>query len=126
DGLGDWWVDPQKFPEGLEPLIDAVRSVGMQFGIWVEPEMVNPDSDLFAAHPEWIYAEPGRDVDQASGQYVLNLTLPAVREFLVETLDGLLRDNAIDSVKWDANRPMSQVGPQRDVWYGHIAALYGI
>jgi alpha-galactosidase len=126
DGLGDWWVDPQKFPEGLEPLIDAVRSVGMQFGIWVEPEMVNPDSDLFAAHPEWIYAEPGRDVDQARGQYVLNLTLPAVREFIVETLDGLLRDNAIDYVKWDANRPMSQVGAQRDVWYGHIAALYGI
>ena len=126
DGLGDWWVDPEKFPEGLQPLIDAVRAAGMQFGIWVEPEMVNPDSDLFAAHPEWIYAEPGREVDQARGQYVLNLTLPEVREFIVETLDGLLRDNAIDYVKWDANRPMSQVGPQRDVWYGHIAALYGI
>jgi alpha-galactosidase len=124
DGLGDWWVDPDKFPQGLTPLIDEVRALGMQFGIWVEPEMVNPRSDLFAAHPEWIYHEPGREPDQARGQYVLNLSLPAVQTFIVETLDGLLSDNAIDYVKWDANRPMSQVGPGRDVWYRHIRALY--
>lgn len=98
----------------------------MRFGLWVEPEMVNPDSDLFAAHPDWIYREPGREVDQARGQYVLNLNLPEVEEFIIETLDGLLRDNDIDYVKWDANRPMSQVGVRRDVWFGHIAALYRI
>ncbi|TXH33191.1 MAG: alpha-galactosidase [Actinobacteria bacterium] len=126
DGLGDWWVDPQKFPQGLGPLIDAVRAAGMRFGLWVEPEMVNPDSDLFAAHPDWIYAEPRREADQARGQYVLNLNLPEVRTFIIDTLDRLLTDNPIDYVKWDANRPMSQVGVARDVWYGHIAALYGI
>jgi len=126
DGLGDWWVDPVKFPDGLGPLIAAVHSAGMQFGIWVEPEMVNPESDLFAAHPEWIYAEEGRTPDQARGQYVLNLTLPAVQEFVLSTLDDLLTDNAIDYVKWDANRPMSQVGSQRDVWYAHIQALYDV
>ncbi len=126
DGLGDWWVDPEKFPDGFAPLIDTVRGLGMQFGIWVEPEMVNPDSDLFAAHPDWIYHEPGRQTDQARGQYVLNLTIPAVRDFIVDMLDGLLSENAIDYVKWDANRPMSQVGAQRDVWYRHIAGLYEI
>ena len=126
DGLGDWWVDPEKFPAGLSPLIEAVQEAGVRFGLWVEPEMVNPDSDLFAAHPDWIYREPGREVDQARGQYVLNLNLPEVEEFIIETLDGLLRDNDIDYVKWDANRPMSQVGVRRDVWFGHIAALYRI
>ncbi len=126
DGLGDWWVDPQKFPQGLGPLIDAVRASGMQFGLWVEPEMVNPGSDLYAAHPEWIYSEPGREVDHARGQYVLNLTLPEVQQFVLETLDGLLTENTIDYVKWDANRPMSQVGTRRDVWYRHIVALYDI
>ena len=126
DGLGDWWVDPEKFPAGLTPVIDEVRQLGMAFGIWVEPEMVNPDSDLYAAHPEWVYAEPGRALDSARGQYVLNLTLPAVQQFIVEMLDGLLTDNDIAYVKWDANRPMSQVGPARDVWFRHIEALYAI
>ena len=126
DGLGDWWVDPEKFPDGLAPLIDEVRALGMGFGIWVEPEMVNPESDLFAAHPDWIYSEPGRDVDSARGQYVLNLTLAPVRDFITTMLDGLLSENDIVYVKWDANRPMSQVGAGRDVWVRHIESLYAI
>jgi alpha-galactosidase len=126
DGLGDWWVDPDKFPEGLGPLVDEVHRLGMQFGIWVEPEMVNPDSDLFAAHPDWIYHEQGREPDTARGQYVLNLTLPQVQTFITQTLDALLSEHDIAYVKWDANRPMSQVGAERDVWYRHISALYEI
>ncbi len=126
DGLGDWWVDPVKFPDGLTPLIDEVHALGMRFGIWVEPEMVNPKTDLYAAHPEWIYHEEGREPDTARGQFVLNLTLPEVREFVLSTLDDLLSSNPIDYVKWDANRPMSQVGAARDVWYRHIEALYDI
>ncbi len=90
DGLGDWWVDPVKFPEGLTPLIEQVHRLGMRFGLWVEPEMVNPESDLFAGHPEWIYHEPGREADTARGQYVLNLTLPQVEEFVLRTLDDLI------------------------------------
>ena len=126
DGLGDWWVDPQKFPDGLTPLVDAVHALGMKFGIWVEPEMVNPKTDLYAAHPEWIYHVEGREPDTARGQFVLNLTLPEVREFVLDMLDELLSNNAVDYVKWDANRPMSQVGAHRDVWYRHIDALYDI
>lgn len=126
DGLGDWWVDPNKFPDGLTPLIDEVKGLGMDFGIWVEPEMVNPESDLFKAHPDWIYAEPGRVPDEARGQYVLNLTLRSVQEFIVDTLDTLLRDNDISYVKWDANRPMAQIGSRRDVWVRHIEALYEV
>lgn len=126
DGLGDWWVDRDKFPDGLTPLIDEVHSLGMAFGIWVEPEMVNPKTDLYAAHPDWIYAEDGRQPDTARGQFVLNLTLPEVRDFVLDMLDGLLRSNDVDYVKWDANRPMSQVGVARDVWFRHIEALYEI
>lgn len=126
DGLGDWWVDPVKFPDGLDPLIEEVRGLGMQFGIWVEPEMVNPQSDLFAAHPEWIYHEPGREPDLARGQYVLDLTKPEVRDFVLTTLDDLLAQHDIAYLKWDANRPMSQVGAARDVWFRHLEAVYGI
>lgn len=126
DGLGDWWVDPVKFPDGLSPLIDEVHELGMRFGIWVEPEMVNPGSDLYAAHPDWIYHEQGREPDTARGQYVLNLTLAPVQEFITQMLDDLLAENEIGYVKWDANRPMSQVGASRDVWYRHVQALYDI
>ncbi len=126
DGLGDWWVDPVKFPDGLAPLIEEVKALGMGFGIWVEPEMVNPESDLYGEHPDWIYREPGREPDEARGQYVLNLNLPQVQEFIFDSVDRLLSDNDIAYVKWDANRPMSQVGPRRDVWFGHIQALYAI
>lgn len=126
DGLGDWWVDPRKFPEGLTPLIDEVQRLGMRFGIWVEPEMVNPQADLFAAHPDWIYHEPGRETDLARGQYVLNLTRADVRDHVLETLDSLLTEYDIAYLKWDANRPMSQVGAARDVWYRHLEAVYEI
>jgi alpha-galactosidase len=126
DGLGDWWVDPRKFPDGLDPLIDAVRSRGMKFGIWVEPEMVNPGADLFADHPDWIYSEPGRQPDAARGQYVLNLTLPAVQQFVRDMLDDLLASHDIAYLKWDANRPISQVGAARDVWFRHMRAVYEI
>lgn len=126
DGLGDWWVDPHKFPDGLGPLVDHVRSLGMRFGIWVEPEMVNPKSDLFAEHADWIYREQDRQPDTARGQYVLNLTRPEVQEFITSMLDSLLDEHDISYIKWDANRPMSQVGASRDVWYQHTRALYDI
>ena len=72
--------------------------------------MVNPDSDLFAEHPDWIYSEPGRTTDTARGQYVLNLTLPAVQEFVAKMLDELLTDNDIAYLRWDANRPCHRSG----------------
>lgn len=124
DGLGDWWVDPGAFPDGLGPLIAQVHELGMDFGLWVEPEMVNPASDLYAKHPDWIYRDQVHDPDTARGQYVLDLTRPEVQEHLFAVLDLLLRENDIAYLKWDANRPMSAVGAHRDAHRAHIEALY--
>jgi alpha-galactosidase len=100
--LGDWTVDRRKWPDGLGPLSDRVHALGMRFGLWVEPEMVNRDSDLFRAHPDWLLGPedqiPGR------GQFVLDLTRPEARDGLFAQLDALLAAHAIDYLKWDHNR----------------------
>lgn len=83
DGLGDWYVNPEKFPDGLTPLIDEVHRLGMRFGIWFEPESVNPPTRLFAEHPDWIYHIEGRESEVSRGQYTLNLTLPDVQPAIV-------------------------------------------
>ncbi len=105
-GLGDWWVSPEAHPHGLGPLIDAVRSRGMEFGIWVEPEMVNPDSDLYRAHPEWVLADLRREPILSRNQLVLNLADPDCFAHILAALDVLLRDHEIAFVKWDMNRPL--------------------
>ncbi len=81
-GLGDWYVNPEKFPHGLKPLIDKVHSLGMDFGLWVEPEMVNPDSDLYRKHPDWVLNFPGRPRSEQRNQLVLNLARPDVRAYV--------------------------------------------
>lgn len=126
DGLGDWQVNRGKFPNGLEPLIEEVHRLGMKFGIWVEPEMVNPRSDLYHQHPDWIHRDPNREPDTARDQFVLDLTRPEVGEFVFDMVDDLLTRHDIAYVKWDANRPMSQVGVTQDVWLRQIEALYAI
>lgn len=103
-GLGDWWVSPDVYPDGLGPLISHVRGLGMEFGIWVEPEMVNPDSDLYRAHPEWALATDGYAPVLGRNQLVLNLAIPGAYEHVFGLLDSLLRDNDIAFVKWDMNR----------------------
>lgn len=126
NGLGDWYVNEGKFPNGLEELISAVKDLGMMFGIWVEPEMVNPKAQLYQQHPDWIYHYETRVSDTSRVQYVLNVTKPEVREFIYNMLDNLLTRYDIDYIKWDANRPISQTGPQRDIWYKHIQTVYDI
>ncbi len=126
DGLGDWYVNPEKFPDGLGPLIDEVHGLGMKFGIWFEPESVNPPTELFAAHPEWIHHIAGRESEVSRGQYLLNLALPEVQDFVFGAVDDLLRAHAIDYVKWDVNRPISQAGTDRAVWKGHTDGLYAV
>ena len=126
NGLGDWYVNEGKFPNGLEELIDAVKAQGMLFGIWVEPEMVNPKAQLYQQHPDWIYHYETRVSDTSRVQYVLNITKPEVRQFIYDMLDNLLTRYDISYIKWDANRPISQTGPQRDIWYKHIQTVYGI
>jgi len=100
--LGDWTVDPRKYPDGLTPLIDHVLGLGMKFGIWFEPEMANRDSDLARAHPDWLLGPE----DQIEGrqQRVLDLTNPALRDYLFASIDAVLSDHAISYVKWDHNR----------------------
>ncbi|POX49612.1 alpha-galactosidase, partial [Streptomyces sp. Ru72] len=89
-GLGDWQPNPDRFPSGIKPLADYVHALGMQFGIWVEPEMVNPDSDLYRAHPDWVQYQPGRKRTEFRNQLVLNLAREDVQEYLWEQLDALL------------------------------------
>ena len=103
-GLGDWTVSPDLYPDGLGPLIDHVRGLGMDFGIWVEPEMVNPDSDLYRAHPEWALVTSGYEPVLGRHQLVLNIAHPDAFEYILNALDALLRDHEIAFVKWDMNR----------------------
>lgn len=126
NGLGDWYVNKRKFPNGLEELIEAVKAEDMLFGLWVEPEMVNPQSQLYQQHPDWIYHYENRTSDTSRGQYVLNLAKQDVQKFVYETLDHLLTEYEIDYIKWDANRPISQTGTQKDIWYDHIQTIYNI
>jgi alpha-galactosidase len=100
--LGDWWVDPRKYPGGLGPLIDHVHELGMTFGLWFEPEMVNRDSDTFRAHPEW--ALGGADQIPGRQQFVLDLSRAAVRDYLFDHIGALLDAHPIDYIKWDHNR----------------------
>ena len=109
-GLGDWYVNSTKFPNGLKPLIDKVHSLGMDFGLWVEPEMVNPDSDLYRKHPDWVINFPGRPRTESRNQLVLNLAVPEVRDYVYGLLDKLLSENQIAFLKWDYNRVWSEDG----------------
>src|SRR3569833_1160402 len=109
-GLGDWVVNPKKFPHGLQPLIERVHALGMDFGLWVEPEMVNPDSDLYRLHPDWVLNFPGRPRTQGRNQLVLNLARRDVRDHLFLVLDELLTRNDIAFLKWDYNRNWSEPG----------------
>lgn len=132
-GLGDWYVNQEKFPHGLKPLIDKVHSLGMDFGLWVEPEMVNPDSDLYRKHPDWVLNFPGRPRSEQRTQLVLNLARPDVRAYVMGFLDKLLTENEIAFLKWDYNRNWSEpgwdqlpAGEQKKVYVEFIRNLYGI
>lgn len=130
-GLGDWTPNPDRFPEGLGPLAAEVHALGMQFGIWVEPEMVNEDSDLYRAHPDWVQHRPGRTRTRFRNQLVLNLAREDVRAYLWEQLDTLLSGAPVDYVKWDFNRCFTDAGwpgepyPQR-LWTEHVEGFYGL
>ena len=126
DGLGDWYVNKDKFPDGLTPLIRAVKDLGMMFGIWIEPEMVNPPTQLLKDHPDWIYQFETRITDTSRNQLVLNLTLSEVQDFIVDMINDLLSKNDIDYLKWDVNRPIAQTGIARDMWIRHTEAVYDI
>ena len=109
-GLGDWYPDETLWPDGLAKLIDHAHSLGMQFGLWVEPEMVSHDSDLYRAHPDWILAAGGRLPLGRRNQQVLDLANPAAYEYVRSRLDSLLSAHRIDVLKWDHNRDLIDAG----------------
>ncbi|HEX7974963.1 MAG TPA: alpha-galactosidase [Anaerolineales bacterium] len=131
-GLGDWWPDERKFPQVLGPLIRQVNGLGMDFGLWIEPEMVNPDSDLYRAHPDWVIHFPTRERSLARNQLILNLARDDVQDYLIEKLDRLLAENNIAFVKWDMNRNVSEPGwpdapgDPRELWVRYVWGVYRV
>ncbi|MEO1043511.1 MAG: alpha-galactosidase [Pseudomonadota bacterium] len=111
-GLGDWVVAKDVYPQGLHRLVDHVRSLGMEFGIWFEPEMVNPDSDLYRAHPEWILSAKGVDHVPFRQQQTLDLTRPEVTSYLFEAINYIVDEYRVDYIKWDMNRTIAHPGDQ--------------
>ncbi|MEV6766641.1 alpha-galactosidase [Streptomyces sp. NPDC051105] len=109
-GLGDWYPDPQAFPQGFDRFVGEVRALGLDFGLWVEPEAVSPGSRLYAEHPEWVYRIDGRPSRLVRNQLLLDLGRTDVQEFVIGTLDRLLGDYDIGYLKWDMNRPPTERG----------------
>ena len=132
-GLGDWYVNQTKFPHGLKPVIDRVHQLGMDFGIWVEPEMVNPNSDLYRKHPDWAMNFPGRPRTEGRNQLLLNLAREDVRQYVLGFLDKLVTENDIAFLKWDYNRNWSEPGwdavpvaEQKQIYVRYIDNLYWV
>lgn len=108
-GLGDWYVNTKKLPHGLKGLSEKIHGMNMKFGIWIEPEMVNPDSDLYRSHPEWVMTDPDYAPCHGRNQFVLDFSRKEVIDNIFEQLDRVFSDSQIDYVKWDMNRTMSEV-----------------
>ena len=132
-GLGDWTVNPQKFPNGLKGLITNVKALGMDFGLWVEPEMVNPDSDLYRKHPDWAMHFEGRPRSEARTQLILNMARNDVKEYIFGVLDKIVSENDIAFLKWDMNRNASEPGwpeaapaEQKKMWIQYARNVYEI
>jgi alpha-galactosidase len=131
-GLGDWQADPKRFPDGLNPLVERVNALGMDFGIWIEPEMVNPNSDLYRAHPDWVIHFPTRARTEGRNQLILNFGRTDVQDNIIEQIDTLLSDHNIAFIKWDMNRNVSEPGwpdlgdQQRKLWVRYVQGVYRV
>jgi alpha-galactosidase len=131
--LGDWTADKERFPSSIPSLAAKVKAKGLKFGIWFEPEMVNPKSQLFQKHPDWILHVPGRTPSLGRNQLTLDLSRPEVVDYLYEQIDNILSCGDIDYVKWDMNRNMTEVGSvghskdrQREVSHRYMLGLYAL
>ena len=132
-GLGDWYPNRQKFLNGLKPLVEKVRSLGMQFSLWIEPENVNLDSELFRAHPDWVYRFPTRAPSIQRESLILNLGRQDVRQYIWGCLSDLVGNYGVRHFKWDLNRQMSEPGwpellaeKQKELWVRHVQGMYEI
>ena len=131
--LGDWQPDPRKLPGGLGRLGDRVRALGLEFGIWMEPEMVNPDSELYRAHPDWALHIPGQEPITSRHQLTLDMGREDVQQFVVDAVTRTLRDSGASYLKWDMNRRFSNIGsaalpPERqgEVPHRYMLGLYRV
>ncbi len=130
--LGDWYVNTKKLPGGIKGLSEKVNKMGLKFGLWVEPEMVSPDSDLYRAHPDWALTSDFYDPSQGRNQLVLDLTRREVREYLIDTLTDVFNYGNIEYIKWDMNRQFSDVFSHRkgrrsgEVFHRYVLGLYEI
>ncbi len=129
--LGDWVVNEEKLPGGLEYLATEVNKLGMKLGIWLEPEMISPDSDLYRAHPDWAIQVPGRTAGLCRNQYVLDLTRPEVLEYTWKQIETIVASANIAYVKWDMNRQLSDIGSyamsadrQGEIYHRYVLAVY--
>jgi alpha-galactosidase len=132
-GLGDWQPNRQRLPDGLAPLAAQAVKRGLRFGIWMEPEMVNPKSELFDRHPGWVIAQPKRELELQRNQLVLDLTRPEVQAFEWQTIQNILGTPNISYAKWDCNRYLTQPGSfylvpdrQSHLWIDYVNALYAL
>lgn len=129
--LGDWIVNEQKIKGGLKYLVDEVNKLGLKFGIWFEPEMISPDSDLYRAHPDWAIAIKGRKATLSRNQYVLDITRKEVRDYAYESVAKILRGANIEYVKWDMNRQLTDLGSAElpadqmgEFYHRYVLAVY--
>lgn len=132
-GLGDWEVTHDKLPGGIPALTKAAREAGVKFGLWIEPEMVNPKSELFERHPEWAIHYPNRDTYYYRNQLVLDLSNPAVQEYVYGIIDKLLKENPdIAYFKWDCNSPITNIyspylkADQGQLYIDHVRGIYRV
>ena len=108
--LGDWFVNENKIKGGLKHLVDEVNKLGLKFGIWMEPEMISPDSELYRKHPDWAFAVPERTATLSRNQYVLDLSRKEVRDYVYECVHNVISSANIEYVKWDMNRQLTDIG----------------
>ncbi len=131
--LGDWFVYEKKIKGGLKYLVDEVNKLGMKFGIWFEPEMISPDSELYKAHPDWAIQVQGREMSMSREQYVLDYSNKEVRDHIYGMMRKVLDSANIEYIKWDMNRQLTEVGSttlpkerQRELWHRYVLGVYDV
>jgi len=132
-GLGDWEPNRKRLPNGIAPLAKAATDQNLRFGIWIEPEMVNPKSELYEQHPEWVIRQPGRELELQRNQLVLDMTRPEVLEFEWNLIQNVFSVPGVSYVKWDCNRYLTQPGSswlapgrQSHLWIEYVRSLYDL
>lgn len=132
-GLGDWFVNPERLPQGLGPLAERIHVLGMKFGLWFEPEMVNKDSQLYRTHPDWLLAVPDRQPHHGRNQFVLDYSRSEVVDEIFERLSVVIKEAQLDYIKWDMNRPLTDVfsdawpaDQQGEIFHRYVLGVYDL